>query len=322
MSVAYEDYYSALGVERTASQDEIQKAFRKLARKCHPDVSKEKDAEEKFKKLNEAYEVLKDPEKRKLYDSLGSNWKAGQNFQPPPGFEEFFRQPGMGQGGRRARSGPQGATFSFGGGGAGGFSDFFESIFGAGMGREFGGFDEASSPFQSQAPSSYESQLKISLEDAYRGGKRNLSIGLPDGSTKTLAVNIPAGIADGTVMRLGKAAGLPGEVRIKIRVTPHPRFRLSGRDLEAVVPLSPWEAALGSKIPLETLGGQVTLSVPPGSQSGQKLRLKGRGMPQKSGASGDLIVQLSIVVPRSLSAPEKELFKKLSETSTFNPRGQ
>ncbi|RMG41106.1 MAG: J domain-containing protein [Candidatus Dadabacteria bacterium] len=338
--VQYQDYYSTLGVSRSASQDEIKKAYKKLARKYHPDINKEKDAEAKFKEINEAYEVLGDPEKRKLYDSLGSNWKAGQEFKPPPGFEELFKQHmgGAGRGGTFRASPGGGFSFEFSGspGGMGGFSDFFSSIFG-GLGG-FGGADDLNGSFfqqRAQRPQkgqSVEAEITVSLEDAYRGATRQIALDFVSESAngqrirtpKKFKVKIPPGTKDGSVIRLkgqgAEGSAGPGDLLLKVKIAPHPRYKLSGSDIITTVPITPWEAALGGKINVQTLAGEVAVSVPAGSQSGQKLRLRGKGMPKKGGGHGDLLIELKIAVPKKLSAKERELFEKLSKESSFDPR--
>ncbi len=319
MPVKYEDYYEILGVNRVASQDDIQRAYRKLARQYHPDVNKDPQSAEKFGKVNEAYEVLKDPEKRKKYDALGSNWKAGQDFRPPPGFEHMHFEFG-GPGGR-------GGDFS-----SGNFSDFFEMFFGPRVagGRGGGGFEDLfggrSDPhagfgrggFSQRQPGDGHQQveLEISLEEAYHGATRRLELQTASGR-KTVDVKIPAGSIDGSKVRL-RGEGLV----LKIRLARHPRFSVSGHDLAVDLKLSPSEAALGEKVDVATLDGTVTLSVPAGAQSGQKLRLKGRGLPKgKNKGRGDLLVNLMVAVPKSLSDKERELYEQLAKASRFKPRG-
>ncbi|NMC62146.1 MAG: DnaJ domain-containing protein [SAR324 cluster bacterium] len=329
MSVSYQDYYKTLGVARDATPDAIKKAYRKLASKYHPDVNKAKDAEEKFKALNEAYEVLSDPEKRKLYDELGSNWKAGQEFRPPPGWEQQF-------GGMNFKGG----SFSFGGGSTGAFSDFFETLFGGGFARSFGsglgGAFSSEDLFGQQAMQgqSHEAELKISVRDAILGNKTRVSLrqqvptslgGIKE-ELKYYDVTIPPGSIDGTVIRLagqggkGQQGGKAGDLLLKIRVLPDNTFSLKGLDLHVRVPISPWEAALGADIEVKLFDHSVRVKVPAGTQSGTKLRLKGKGVKHKSKGAGDAIVELYIVVPKNLSKEEKELFEKLARTSKFKAR--
>lgn len=327
MSVEYKDYYKILDVSKNASQEELSKAYKKLARKFHPDLNPDdKEAENRFKEVNEAYEVLKDPEKRKLYDQLGPNWQHGQNFQPPPGYENVH--------------------FNFGGGGGGfdasGFSDFFETLFGgAGGGRAgfrpgggfstedlFGGAGQGFSR-RSRKGHDAESTLELSLEEAYRGGAKTLSLqeqepGQPP-QTKTLQVNIPAGVKNGAKIRLagqgnpGMGGGPAGDLYLRIAIQPHPWFSLDGANIVHDLPLTPWEAALGAKVRVPTLDGDVDMTVPAGSDSGQKLRLRGRGLGQGA-QKGDQLVRLMIKTPRKLTDEEKELWQKLAEASSFSPR--
>ena len=339
MPVKYHDYYKILGVDRNASQDDIQKAFRQLARKYHPDLNKEKSAEGKFKEINEAHEVLGDPEKRERYDTLGANWKAGQRLDDMPGFESIFN---FGNGG--------GGGFP---GGGSGHSSFFDGLFGgAGSGKGFrfessqgghgfesifsqpgqGGFGQR--PGQghmfSQKGKDIEAEIVISVEDAYHGAKKSLSIETPDESGrlkgKSLSVTIPPGTTDGTVIRLagqggkGQNGGKDGALKLRAKIAEHPRFKVQDYNVTTSVPVAPWEAALGAKVRVETLDGGITLSIPAGSQSGQKLRLKEKGLPKKSGGRGSLFAEIKIVVPRELSKEEKKLFQELSEVSEFKPR--
>ncbi len=308
MAVKFEDYYQTLGVKRDASQDDIQRAFRKLARKYHPDVNKSDDAPGKFKLVSEAYEVLKDPDKRKRYDTLGENWKAGQEFRPPPGWEGHFRGGGRGA---------QGGGFQFESGGQ--FSDFFEAMFGQ-MGGQGGarasGFEDL---FAQQAghgaprqPQMQEAPISISLHDAYHGTTRRLDLQGPDGR-KSIEVKIPKGTTNGAKIRLA------GEgLILNITVASDPRFTLTGRDLTADVKIEPWQAALGDQIDVHTMDGTVSLTVPPGTQSGQKLRLKAKGLPSPKGAPGDLYVRLLITVPKKLTDRQRELYEQLRNASKPN----
>jgi curved DNA-binding protein len=326
MAVKFRDYYEVLGVPRTATQEEIQRSYRKLARKYHPDVSKAKDAEDKFKEINEAYEVLKDPEKRQKYDQLGANWKAGQEFRPPPGWDVRFD---FGPGG--------GGQSDFQWGGTGGFSDFFEALFGGQRfqgARRAGGVKPGQGPVWAQAGSDQEARLKISLEKAFHGATESIALQkqtvTPEGQLsvreKNYEVKIPPGILSGQKIRLtgqggqGTGGGPHGDLYLKVEVDPHPVYRVSGRDLTMDLPIAPWEAVLGAEVSLMTLAGEVTLKVPPGTQSGQKLRLRGRGMPNPKGGAGDLYALVSIVVPKELTGQERELFEKLQQVSVFRPR--
>ncbi len=326
MDVKFQDYYQTLGVKRDASQEEIKRAYRKLARKHHPDANKDdSEAEGRFKQVGEAYEVLGDPEKRQKYDTLGENWKAGQEFRPPPGWEgmRFESRGGAGPGG----SGQGGFSFS-----SDGFSDFFETFFGrdghagdrSGHGRPGGaGFA------RQRAGQTHEASLTITLEDAYGGATKQVSLqGAGGQSAKTFDVKIPPGTTSGSTIRLagqgGRAGqgGPAGDLLLRVTIAPHQRFTIHGQDLHTVLAISPWEAALGAKVNAPTIDGEVTLTIPPGARSGQRLRLRDKGLPYRKPADkrGDVLIELKIVVPKTLSDEEKDLFEKLAETSKFNPR--
>jgi curved DNA-binding protein len=326
MAVKFQDYYQTLGVDRKASQEDIKKAYRKLARKYHPDVAKEADAEEKFKRVAEAYEVLRDPDKRKKYDALGANWKSGQEFRPPPGWEGAHFRNGRGQ---------ASGTFDFGGMG-GGFSDFFSTLFGGGFeaanSRFGGGFQQRRSAAKGQ---DQEAEIEISLEEAHRGLHTSLALqtaelddnGQVRRGTRNYSVDIPKGVADGSRIRLagqggkGHGDGPAGDLFLRVRIRPHGTFRLDGHNLALEVPVAPWEAALGAKVPVPTLDGTVTLTIPPGTQSGQKLRLRGKGLAKRRGGeAGDLLATVRIQVPKTLNQRERELFAQLASESEFNPR--
>jgi curved DNA-binding protein len=306
--VKFRDYYEVLGVSRSASNDDIQKAYRKLARKYHPDINKTKEAEDRFKEINEANEVLSDPTKRKKYDTLGANWKAGQEFRPPPGWEGAA---GMG-------------GFDFNGHGMNGFSDFFEAFFGGAGGSPFGG---AGGPFggagratrAQRGPQPVEAEFEISIEDAVKGATRQIQLRDASGKVRSLTVTIPAGTSEGSVMKL---AGKKGEsdVFLKVRLGSHPRYSVIDYDLVVKLPVAPWEAALGAKVDLVLPDGSIKLSVPAGSQSGGKLRVRGRGLPKKGGDRGDVLAEIRVVVPTTLSESEREVFEKLASVSRFNPR--
>ena len=342
MAVKFKDYYDILGVKRDADDKEIHKAFRKLARKHHPDVNPgDPKAEEKFKEINEAYEVLRDPVKRKSYNTLGANWKEGQDFTPPPGWE-----------GIRFDFGDTGdAQEPFFGGfgeGSGGFSDFFNSIFG---GRR--GYRTATSPrHMSMRGQDVEAEMTITLEDAFHGAKKDISLqrqevcsacgGLgmsgnrpcsvchgagANSSFRNYEVRIPSGIKDGGRIRLagqggaGRGRGPAGDLFIRVHIAPHPIFRLNGLDVSLTLQLTPWEAALGARIEVLGLeGGTVALTIPPGTQSGQRLRMRGMGLPKSKGERGDQYVEIRIMVPRKLTQRERQLFADLSKASKFNPR--
>lgn len=305
----YKDYYAVMGLERNATQDEIKRAYRKLARKYHPDVSKEPDAERRFKDLGEAYEVLKDPEKRAAYDQLGSNWRAGQDFQPPPGWGAGFEHPG-GMAGEEAD-----------------FSDFFEALFGrAAAGRGAGG---RATHVRGQ---DHHAQVLIDLEDAYRGATRTISLRVPEVDARgrvvtherRLQVQIPRGVRAGQHIRLagqgapGIGEGGAGDLYLEIGFNPHGRFRVEGRDVFTDLPLAPWEAALGAEVQVPTPDGMVELKIPPGTAAGRRLRLKGRGIP---GASpGDFYVVAQIVLPPADSDAARQAYRNLQRDLPFDPR--
>jgi curved DNA-binding protein len=313
--VEYKDYYKVLGLERNASQEEIKKKYRKLARTCHPDMCKnDPTAEKRFKELNEAHEVLEDPEKRQRYDALGNNWQEGQSFRPPPGFENIFSDGNFAPKGRR--TGGRGFSFEFepgarGSAGGGAFSDFFETLFGdPGMGRQ-GEYRSAS-----QKGSDLESEIAVSLEDAHGGGTKEIIIQGPGGE-KRLNVKIPQGAYDGMKIRLGGQGNLglggSGDLYLKIKVNPDQRYKQEGSDIIVEIPITPWDAALGTTCEVETLDGKLNLKIPPGVSSGQRLRLKGKGLAHK----GDLFAQIKIVTPKHLSNEEKKLFTELKKISSF-----
>ena len=350
MSIKFKDYYEILGVARNASQDDLQKAYRKLARKYHPDRNKSKEAEEKFKEVGEAYEVLKDAEKRKRYDALGSNWKAGQEFTPPPGWNQGFEDLFGSFGGARS-GGPQGG-FEF--SGADGLSDFFQMLFGgnfagAGPGAAGrGGNPFSGNPFAQGYAGQHQSrhgaggtdtegEVSISLEESLLGTTKTISLrtqsidarGHVRPIQKTLQVKIPQGATEGTVIRLqGQGemgpTGRAGNLMLKVRLLPHPRYRVEGHDLLMDLPLTPWEAVLGTKVKCVTLHGDVQLTIPPGTQAGHKLRLRGKGLPKSAGKEksdcGDLFVTVAIQVPKTLSPREKELWAEIAKEANFDPR--
>jgi len=304
MAVKFRDYYETLEVSRQATDEQIRNAYRKLARKYHPDVNPgNKDAEENFKEINEAYSVLSDPQKRRQYDQLGQNWKAGADFKPPPDW------------GRNVR-------VEFGDlGGIGDFSDFFESAFGGrrGAGTRGAGFATRGRDL--------EAQLQIPLEEAHRGTTRTATLRGPDGKQKSIRVNIPAGISDGELIHIpnegavGTGGAPSGGLFVTVRLEPHPLFKpLDDANLEMNLPVAPWEAALGAGVRVPTLDGPVDLIIPPNIQNGQRLRLRGQGAARRDSGRGDLYVRVQIVNPPSLSPHERELFQKLAEESHFDPR--
>jgi DnaJ-class molecular chaperone len=341
MAVKTRDYYEVLGVSRSASADEIKTAYRKLARKYHPDLNPgNKTAEERFKELQEAYDTLSDPENRKLFDKYGENWRAVKQGggAPPPGWE-----------GARTAGGPAGGGFDFSGfdfgagaGGSGAGFDIFEEMFGRARGAR---------GRRRERGEDVEAQLEISLEEAHRGGRRTLQMQVAEicpacngtgvvadktcqtcgGSgqvlkPKTIEVNIPAGVRDGSTVRLAGQGGAgmngtqPGDLYLRIRLRPHPVFTVRGDDLEIELPIAPWEAALGTKVEVPTIDGKVDLTIPAGAQSGQRLRLRGQGLNKRGGGRGDEYVRLKIVVPKESSAEERRLFEELRKVSRFDPR--
>jgi curved DNA-binding protein len=321
MPVQYKDYYESLGVSRTASDADIKKAFRKLAREHHPDVAKDKKkAEEKFKEINEAYEVLSDPAKRKKYDELGPNWKQGAEFQAPPGWGNFG-------GGRGFHGGNvRGEEFEFSGTG---FSDFFEQLFGArGRGAGFSGRGFSGMPDEEYAERGrdIEGDIMVTLEEAMRGSVRAVTV-RHNGRHETYQVKIPAGVVEGQKLRVagrgeaGAGGGEAGDLYLRVRLSKHPDFEVSDHNLIYEAELAPWEAVLGASIFVPTLDGRVNIKIPPGTQNGQKLRVRGRGLPQRGGEpSGDLIVVAQIEVPPKISDAERQLWEQLAKESKFNPR--
>ncbi len=342
MAVKTKDYYEMLGVNRSASADEIKTAYRKIARRFHPDLNPgDKNAEERFKDLQEAYDTLSDPENRQLFDKYGENWRAVKQGggAPPPGWE-----------GARTAGGPQGGGFDFSGfdfgagTGRGGF-DIFEEMFGRTAGR-------ASRGPRRERGQDVEAQLELSLEEAHRGGRRTLQMqvaevcptcngdGVVQDKTcqtcggsgqvvkpKTIEVNIPAGVRDGSTVRLAGQGGAgmngtqPGDLYLRIRLRPHPAFKVRGDDLEIELPIAPWEGALGTKVEVPTIDSKVDLTIPAGTQSGQRLRLRGQGLNKRGGGRGDEYVRLKIVTPKEISAEERRLYAELKRASKFDPRG-
>jgi curved DNA-binding protein len=312
--VEFKDYYQIMGVKRDATQDEIKRAYRKLARKYHPDVSKEADAEARFKEVGEAYEVLKDPEKRAAYDQLGANWKAGQDFRPPPDWDAGFEFHGGG--------------FS-GSGDAAQFSDFFESLFGHGFAR--GGAGHAD--FHAHGEDAHAKVL-IDLDDAYHGATRTLNLqhtelgpdGRPQVKQRTLNARIPRGVRQGQYIRLagqggaGMGQGKAGDLFLEVEFRPHPFYHVEGRDVFLDLPVAPWEAALGATVKAPTPSGTVDLKIPAGSTAGRKLRLKGRGIP--GATPGDLYVVLQIALPPAETAAARSAYREMEQALKFNPRAR
>ena len=314
MAVQFRDYYETLGVPKTASEEEIKSAFRKLARKYHPDVAKDKkEAEEKFKQINEAYEVLSDPEKRRKYDQLGENWNQPGGFQPPP--QWGGGQPGGGY--HWGGSGENGGVeFEFGGTG---FSDFFEAFFGGGRGRSaFGGFGQRGT--MAERGSDVEADIMVTLEEALHGSTRQVSLRRAGSEkTETYQVKIPRGVRGGQRIRLagqgeaGERGGKSGDLFLRVRLARHPDFSVEGSDLVHEVKIAPWQAVLGDQIIVPTLEGNARLKLPPGTQGGQRFRLRGRGLPGVSGQRGDLYVVVQITVPKKLSESEQKLWEQLAQ---------
>ncbi|WP_372739778.1 DnaJ C-terminal domain-containing protein [Neptunomonas sp.] len=307
----YKDYYKILGVEREASAADIKRAYQKLARKYHPDVNKEKNSEERFKEVNEAYHALKDPKKRKAYDQLGANWHQGQTFQPPPGWTFQFTQSGMNQDDIAS----------------GGFSKFFDYIFG-------GKGDDLSAQMRNvrMRGQDLHATIHISLEDAFNGAKHTLTLAVPEQNeqgqikqrTRQFTVHIPQGISEGQSVRLAGQGGVGigdmpnGDLYLRIAFEPHPYFHALGHDIYLELPVTPWEAALGCQISTPTLSGPVMLTIPANAQAGLKLRLKGKGLPGRS--AGDQYVILKIVNPPVDSEKTKVLYQQMASSLSFNPR--
>lgn len=314
----FKDYYAVMGVARTATPEEIKKAYRKLARKYHPDVSKEPNAEAKFKELQEAYEVLKDPKKRESYDALGANWKGGQDFRPPPNWQGFDFRDGGGGGFEEADMG--------------GFSDFFANIFG-GRGHGQARTHRQSRQGFSQRGEDQHAKIRITLDEAYNGGTKAIHLQAPETDangrthykTRTLKITLPKGAVNGQQLRLQKQ-GLPGigqapagDLYLEIEIEPHRLFTLEGRDVYLTLPIAPWEAALGAKVTVPTLGGSVDMRIASGAQAGQKMRLKGRGLPDKT-TPGDQYVMLQVVTPPAVTDEQRAFYEKMAMEMPFNPR--
>jgi curved DNA-binding protein len=313
------DFYQVLGVDRSASQQDIQRAYRTLARRFHPDINKDPGAEERFKQINEAYEVLSDESKRAHYDRFGEAWRqVPEDYDgPPPGTEPFAG------GGRRVyvnTGGGFGAgPFSESGGGAS-FADV-DDLFG----ELFGGAGVRS---RMRAPGAdSQAEIELSVEDAYAGGRRRITLQTAAGP-RSYEVTIPAGVVDGQRIRLagqgaaGLGGGPRGDLYLVVRLAPHPRYRVDGREITVDLPVAPWEASLGASVPVDTPGGPVQVHVPPGSSSGRRLRLRGRGMPNPKGPAGDLYAEVRIVVPPQPTDRQRDLWRQLAEASDFDPRGE
>lgn len=313
------DYYTLLGITRNSKDDEIRQAYRNLARKYHPDVNRETDAQERFKEINEAYEVLKDPEKRKRYDMYGSDWQRMEtadrddfDFSNAGGFKRTYSS---------SRGGEFGENTSF--------SDIFGSIFRDAGRHPFNDEVEFTAPRRAD-----EAELEVTIGELYRRAEKTFSLQTvelsPNGSysqvNKTLKVKIPQGITDGSTIRLaGQGSydphtGQNRDLQLRVVIREDSRFTVKGFNVHTIVPVSPWEAALGCHIPVETIDGAVNLSIPAGSQSGRKFRLKSKGLPGKNGTAGDIIVEIEVRIPAKLTAEEEQLFRELANRSRFNPR--
>jgi curved DNA-binding protein len=317
------DFYEILGVPRSASQDEIQQAYRKLARTYHPDVNRDPAAEERFKDVSEAYAVLSDPQTRRRYDAFGPSFRQVPEGVDPEAFRRSRARAGAGAG-ARAGWAPGGGAGGFSSGPGGGFGpgtgdvdleDLLGGLFGGRPGRGWGPIPGADQ----------EAELELTVEEAYRGGQRTVTLQGPDGR-RSFDVNVPAGVTDGERIRLAGQGGRggdgarPGDLYLVIRIAPHPRYRVDGRDLAVDLPLAPWEAALGTSVAVDTPGGEAKVKVPPGTSSGRRLRLRGRGLPHHRGKAGHLYAEVKIMVPDKLTRDERQLFEQLAATSAFNPR--
>jgi len=289
----YKDYYQILGVTRSADAGELKRAYRKLARKFHPDVSKERNAEEKFKEVQEAYEVLRDSDKRAAYDQLGRDFRNGQQFRPPPDWSQRFGQSG-------------GQRFSD----LNGFSDFFSSLFG---GAGFGGTASGAGDAPSDADAGH---LEVTVEEAFAGTKRRVMLN-ENGRQRQVDVQIPAGVAEGQSLRIA-GSGARASLVFRIKFRPHHLYEVVGKDVQIELPLAPWEAALGAKVAVPTLGGTVELTVPAGAQSGQKLRLRSRGLP--GNPAGDQLVTIKLVTPAAQSKAAREAYERMKRDFSFDPR--
>jgi curved DNA-binding protein len=285
----YKDYYEILGVSRDAKPEDIRKAYRKLAKKYHPDVNKEAGAEEKYKEINEAYEVLKDPDKRQKYDTLGMNWQSGQEFTPPPGWQHVEFGGNMGD--------------------MGGFSDFFQTLFGN-TGGSFDRFGDIFSGGSYHQPVNRDTEvnLTLSLEDAVSGGTHTLLLG-----DRKLSVRLPKGITEGSQIKLPGKSDMGGDIYVNIHIAEHKAFMIDGYDLTREIHVPVYDAVLGKDISVPTLNGEVTVKMPAGIQDGQKLRLKGKGMPKRDGTNGDMYVRIRIDIPRYVNDKQKALWEELSK---------
>jgi curved DNA-binding protein len=313
----FKDYYETLGVSRDATAEEIKKSFRKLARKYHPDVSKEKDADARMKDVNEAYAVLSDPEKRAAYDQLGRGYQPGQDFRPPPDWDAGFEFSGHGYTPHEAAD----------------FSDFFSELFGRMGGGGAGAFHAQGGHFRAQGED-HHAKVLLDVEDAFTGATRQLSLRVPKMdaqgrvtlATRTLNVKIPKGVRAGQVIRLagqgapGMGGGPAGDLLLEVQFNPHSRFRVEGRDLHLSLPVTPWEAALGAVVSVDLPGGQVKVRIPEGAQSGKQLRVRGKGIPGEP--PGDLLLEIQVALPPADTPRARELYETMAREMPFNPRGR
>jgi curved DNA-binding protein len=313
----FKDYYETLGVPREATQEEIKKAFRKLARKYHPDVSKEADAESRMKDVNEAYAVLSDLEKRAAYDQLGRGYQPGQEFRPPPDWDAGFEFSGHGYSPHEAAD----------------FSDFFSELFGRMGGADRGGSHSQGAHFRAQGED-HHAKVLLDVEDAFTGATRQINLRAPNVDAqgrvivtkRTLNVRIPKGVHAGQVIRLagqgapGIGGGPAGDLLLEVHFKPHPHFRVDGRDLHLALPVAPWEAALGAVVAVDLPGGQVKVRIPEGAQSGKQLRVRGKGIPGE--APGDLLLEIQVVLPPADTPQARQLYETMARELAFNPRGR
>jgi curved DNA-binding protein len=314
------DFYEVLGVSRDASAQDIQRSYRKLARTYHPDVNKDPSADERFKEIAEAYDVLSDPEARRRYDAFGHDFRQVPDDVDPDTWARARAGAGAGAGRGRQPAGDTGGWYTT--SSSGDFGDInIDDLLGGMFGRR------GTQNWGPIAGADQEAELVLSVEEAYRGGRRTMTLSGPDG-TRTLEVNVPAGVTDGQRIRLagqgggGTSGAAPGDLYLVVSLAPHPRYRVNGRDLSVDLPLAPWEAALGTSVAVETPGGEAKVRVSPGTSSGKRLRLRGRGLPNRKGNPGDLYAEIRIMVPPTVTDDERRLFEQLATTSTFDPRGQ
>ncbi|MBO0687547.1 MAG: DnaJ domain-containing protein [Candidatus Dormibacteraeota bacterium] len=319
--MASQDFYQVLGVPRNADQDEIQRAYRKLARTYHPDVNSGPEAEDRFKEISEAYDVLSDPQTRRRYDAFGADFRKVPEDVDPDEWRRSRARAGAGAGAGRTRGGFEGGGFGDGGfsfsGGDVDLDDLLGGIFGGRTGRRWGPIPGADQ----------EAELELTVEEAYRGTRRTVTLA-SDSTRRSFEVTVPAGVTDGQRIRLagqggrGSDGARNGDLYLVVRIAPHPRYRLDGRDLYVELRIAPWEAALGTSVPVDTPGGEVKVKVPAGTSSGRRIRLRGRGLPNPKGTAGHLFAEARIMVPPHLSRAERRLFEQLAAESDFDPRRQ